>query len=162
MPAPLDDTSHGVLLKEQLASALEQVIVTGRPHARHRVAETIWPQEFSVAQASVQRDPHFHIALTSAPGNPCVGRDRSEILPANCVYSGPRPHERERPDTWIGHLPNHRLLLHMIREGNPILAGQRGQHCIRPFAASAYAVRENVDGSIEAHHNGQWSRGWKG
>jgi hypothetical protein len=50
----------------------------------------------------------------------------------------------------------------MIREGNPILAGQSVQHCIRPFAASAYAVWENVEGSIEAHHNGQPSRGRKG
>jgi DNA-binding GntR family transcriptional regulator len=33
MPALLDDTSYGVLLKEQLASALKQVIVTGRLHA---------------------------------------------------------------------------------------------------------------------------------
>jgi hypothetical protein len=47
----------------------------------------------------------------------------------------------------------------MIGEGNPILAGQYVQHCIRPFAASAYAVWENVEGSIEAHHNGQRSRG---
>jgi len=80
----------------------------------------------------VQGDLDFHIALTRAPG------------------------------TWIGDLPNHRLLLHMIREGNPILAGQCVQHGIRPFAASAYAVWENVEGSIEAHHNGQRSRGRKG
>jgi len=80
MPALLDDASHGVLLKEQLASALEQVIVTGRPHARHRVAETIWPQEFSVAQASVQRDIDFHIALTSAPGNPVLAEIGAKFL----------------------------------------------------------------------------------
>src|SRR5450755_3817002 len=54
MPALLDDNSHGVLLKEQLASALKQVIVTGRLHAGQRVVETVWPQEFSAAQASVR------------------------------------------------------------------------------------------------------------
>jgi hypothetical protein len=80
----------------------------------------------------VQRDLDFHIGLNRAPG------------------------------TWIGDLPNHRLLLHRIREGNPILAGQRVQHGIWPFAASAYAVWENVEASIEAHHNGQRSRGRKG
>ncbi len=111
----------------------------------------------------VQRDLDFHIALTRAPGKPCVGRDRSEIpLPANGVYSGPRPHEREGPHARIGDLSNHRLLPHMIREGNPILAGQCPHHFIRPFAASAYAVWENVEGSIEVHHNGQRSRGRKG
>ena len=36
MLAVLDDTPHGVLLKEQLASALKQVIVTGRLHAGRR------------------------------------------------------------------------------------------------------------------------------
>jgi hypothetical protein len=145
MPALLDDTSRSVLLKEQLTSPLKRVIVTGRLHARHRVAETIWPQEFSVAQASVQRGPHFHIALTRAPGNPVL----AEI-------------GAQGPDAWIGDLPDNRLVLHMIREGNPILAGQCVQHSIRPFAASAYAVWENVEGSIEAHHNGQRSRGRKG
>jgi DNA-binding FadR family transcriptional regulator len=54
MPALLDDTSHGIVLKEQLASALKQVIVTGRLHAGQRVVETAWPQEFSVAQACVR------------------------------------------------------------------------------------------------------------
>jgi hypothetical protein len=80
----------------------------------------------------VQRDLGFHIALTRAPG------------------------------TWIGGLRNHRLLLHMIREGNPILAGQCVERGIRFFAASAYAVWENVEASIGAHHNGQRSRGRKG
>jgi DNA-binding GntR family transcriptional regulator len=54
MPALLDDTSHGVLLKEQLVSALKQVIVTGRLHAGQRVVEPVRRQEFSVAQASVR------------------------------------------------------------------------------------------------------------
>jgi hypothetical protein len=79
MPALLDDTSHGVLLKEQLTSALKQVIVTGR-----------------------------------------------------------------------------------FREGNPFPAGQRLQHCTRPFAASAYAVCKSGERSIEAHHNGQRPRGREG
>jgi hypothetical protein len=80
----------------------------------------------------VRRDLDFHIALMHAPG------------------------------TWISDLPNHRLLLHMIRKGYPILAGQCVQHGIRPFAASAYAVWQSVETSIEAHHNGQRSRGRKG
>ena len=50
----------------------------------------------------------------------------------------------------------------MIREGNPILAGQCLQYRIRPFAASAYAVWENVEGYLEARHKGQRSSGRKG
>lgn len=62
MPALLDDTSHGVLPKEQLASALKQVIVTGRLHAGQRVVETVWPQEFSVARASLREAINLLIA----------------------------------------------------------------------------------------------------
>ena len=96
MPALLDDASHGVLLKEQLASALEQVIVTGRLHARHRVAETIWPQEFSLAQAPFREIPTFISRSRVRPATLCWPRSERNSSSRCCVYSDPRPHERAR------------------------------------------------------------------
>jgi DNA-binding FadR family transcriptional regulator len=111
----------------------------------------------------VQRDLDFHIALTRAPGNPVLAEIGAKFLFQLFAFIQIGVLTSEQgPDAWIGDLPNHRLVQHMISEGNPILAGQCVQHCIRPFAASAYAVWENVEGSIEAHHNGQRSRGRKG
>ena len=144
-----------VLLKGQLASAPKRVIVTGHLHAGPRVTETGWPQQFSVARTSVRTHARAR--------NPVLAEIGAKFLLLLFAFIQIRILTREPgQDAWIGGLPNHGLLLHMIRVVNPFLAGQRLQHCIRPFAASAYAVWKNGGRSIEAHHNGQRSSGRKG
>jgi len=108
-------------------------------------------------------DLEFHVALVQAPGNPLLADfGRKLLYPLFAFIEMRVVRSGQGPTAWIDDLEYHRGILQIIREGNPSLASQFVQHCIGRFAASAYAVWENVGGSVEAHHKGQSSRGRKG
>jgi DNA-binding GntR family transcriptional regulator len=230
-----NETQTGILLKENLASALKQAIMDGRLSPGERVVEGKWSQEFGAAQGSVreainlliaegflvkdagrsarviryqeqditriyevraaleglaaqlacangsdlspiesafkrmsnaakrddmkeliQSDLDFHIALIKSSGNPLLADIASKLLFPLFAFIQIRVlSSRQGPAAWIDDLQNHRLILQVIGEGNPSLANQFVQHCIGRFVASAFAVWENVGGSVEAHHKGE-------
>jgi DNA-binding GntR family transcriptional regulator len=103
----------------------------------------------------IQSDLGFHIALITAPGNPLLADIGAKLLFPLFAFIQMRVlSSQQGPAAWVDDLQNHYLMLQMIREGNPTLASQVAQHCIRRFVASAYAVWGNVGGSIEAHRTG--------
>jgi DNA-binding GntR family transcriptional regulator len=111
----------------------------------------------------IESDLEFHVALVQAPGNPLLADfGRKLLYPLFAFIEMRVVRSGQGPTAWIDDLEYHRGILQIIREGNPSLASQFVQHCIGRFAASAYAVWENVGGSVEAHHKGQPSRGRKG
>jgi DNA-binding GntR family transcriptional regulator len=64
----------------------------------------------------VQRDLDLHIALTRAPGNSVLAEIGAKFLFPLFAFIQIRVLTSEQgPDAWIGDLPNHRLVLHMIR-----------------------------------------------
>ncbi|HSU31462.1 MAG TPA: GntR family transcriptional regulator [Bryobacteraceae bacterium] len=111
----------------------------------------------------IESDLEFHTALVQAPGNRLLADiGRKLLYPLFAFIEMRVVRSGQGPTAWIDDLGYHRGILHIIREGNSSLASQFVQHCIGRFAASAYAVWENVDGSVEAHHKGKPSRGRKG
>lgn len=104
----------------------------------------------------VRSDLDFHLGLIQAAANPPLAEiGRRLLFPLFAFVQMKVLCSRQRPEAWLDDLQYHRLILQVIREGNPSLANEFVQHCIKRFAVSAYSVWENVDGSVEAHHNGQ-------
>jgi DNA-binding GntR family transcriptional regulator len=119
----------------------------GVAHAKHDMKELI------------QRDLDFHVALTEAPGNPLLADiGRKLLLPLFAFIQIRVLNSGQGPKAWTDDMQYHRWILQIIREGNPTLAGQVVQQCIGRFAAAAYAVWANVEGSVEAHNRDQRSR----
>jgi len=113
--------------------------------------------------ALIQSDLDFHIALIEAAGNPLVADiGRKLLFPLFAFIQIRVVNSGQGPEAWSNDLLYHRGILQVIREGNPSLACQFVQHCLRQFAVSAYAVWENVGGSVEEHHKLQESRQGKG
>jgi DNA-binding GntR family transcriptional regulator len=103
----------------------------------------------------IQSDLDFHLALTEAPGNPLLADFARKLLFPLFAFIQIRVlSSGQGPQAWIDDMQNHRLMVQVIREGNPGLADQFVRHCVERFAASAYAVWENVGGAVEAHHRG--------
>jgi DNA-binding GntR family transcriptional regulator len=103
----------------------------------------------------IQSDLEFHLALMQAPGNPLLADFARKVLFPLFAFIQIRVlNSGQGPQAWIDDMQNHRLMIQVIREGNPTLADQFVRHCIERFAASAYAVWENVGGAVEAHHQG--------
>jgi DNA-binding GntR family transcriptional regulator len=101
----------------------------------------------------IQSDLNFHIALTEAPGNPLLADiGRKLLFPLFAFIQMRVLNSGQGPEAWTGDMQHHRWMLQVIREGNPSLAGQFVQQCMNRFAAAAYAVWENVEGSVEAHN----------
>jgi len=104
----------------------------------------------------IQSDLDFHIALTEAPGNPLLADiGRKLLFPLFAFIQIRVLSSGQGPEAWNDDMQYHRWMLQVIREGNPSLAGQFVQQCIGRFAAAAYAVWENVEGSVEAHNQDQ-------
>jgi DNA-binding GntR family transcriptional regulator len=104
----------------------------------------------------VQSDLDFHIALTEAPGNPLLADIGRKLLSPLFAFIQIRVlSSGQGPEAWTDDMQYHRWMLQVIREGNPSLAGQFVQQCIGRFAAAAYEVWENVEGSVEAHNRNQ-------
>ena len=111
----------------------------------------------------IESDLAFHVALVRAPGNPLLADIGQKLLYPLFAFIEMRVvRSGQGSAAWIDDLGYHRDIVQIIREGNPTLASQFVQHCLRRFAASAYAVWENVGGSVEAHHKGQPLRRRKG
>jgi DNA-binding FadR family transcriptional regulator len=109
----------------------------------------------------IQSDLDFHVALTQSPGNPMLAEFGAKLLfplfafiQIRVLSSGQGAH------AWSEDMQSHQLIVDVIRQGNPSLAGQFVQHCIGRFAHRAYKVWGNVDGSVEArrHNSGPGRR----
>ncbi len=111
----------------------------------------------------IQSDLEFHLALLEAAGNPPLAEiGRKLLFPLFAFIQMKVLSSRQGPEAWLDDLQYHRLMLQVIREGNPALSNEFVQHCIKRFAVSAYGVWENVGGSVEAHHKGQSSGARRG
>ena len=100
----------------------------------------------------IESDLTFHLSLAEASGNPLVVDVLRRLLAPLFAFVQMRViTSGQGPEAWKCDLPRHKLIIRLIREGNPVLAGQFVQHSLTQFAASAYAVWENVDGTGEAH-----------
>ena len=111
----------------------------------------------------IQSDLDFHLGVIRASGNPLLDEiGRKLLFPLFAFIQMKVVSSRQGPEAWLADLEYHRSIVLIIRDGNPALASQFVQHCIRRFAASAYGVWENVGGSVEAHSKGEASRTRKG
>jgi DNA-binding FadR family transcriptional regulator len=106
-------------------------------------------------KALIECDLDFHISLAEASGNPLLDVLRRLLAPLFAFIQMRVMTSGQGPEAWSGDLPRHQWIIKLIREGNPSLAGQYVQHSLTQFAASAYAVWENVGGSVEAHNQGE-------
>jgi DNA-binding GntR family transcriptional regulator len=108
----------------------------------------------------VRSDLDFHLGLMHAAANPPLAEiGRRLLFPLFAFVQMKVLCSRQGPEAWSDDLQYHRLILQVIREGNPSLANEFVQHCIKRFAVSAYCVWDNIDGSVEAHHNGHAAAG---
>jgi DNA-binding GntR family transcriptional regulator len=107
-------------------------------------------------KALIRSDLDFHIALIDAPGNPLLADvGRKLLFPLFAFIQIRVLGSGQATDAWTDDMQYHRWMLQVIREGNPSLAGQFVQQCIGRFAAAAYQVWENKEGSLEAHNRDQ-------
>lgn len=113
-------------------------------------------------KALLQSDVGFHLALIESAGNPVLAElGRKLLFPLFAFVQIQVLNTGQGPQAWLDDLPQHDLIVQVIREGNPALAGQFVRHCVNRFARSAYAVWRNVGGSVEAHNKSQQSRSRK-
>jgi DNA-binding GntR family transcriptional regulator len=93
----------------------------------------------------IQSDLGFHLALLDAAGNPIVADVGRKLLFPLFAFMQMRVVARgQRTTAWRNDLQYHTNIVSMIREGNPPLAGQYVQHCLKQFLASAYQVWAHV------------------
>ncbi len=111
----------------------------------------------------IQSDLEFHLSLMQAGGNPLLAEvGRKLLFPLFAFIQMKVLRSGQGPEAWLADLRYHRLILQVIREGNPALSNEFVQHCIKRFAVSAYGVWENVGGSVKTHHQGQLSQARRG
>jgi DNA-binding GntR family transcriptional regulator len=103
-------------------------------------------------KALVQSDLNFHIALVEISGNPLLADIARKLLFPLFAFIQIRV-LKSGQDTaaWTADLKYHDWIIQSIREGNPRLANQVVQQCLKRFAQSAYQVWENIEGSTETH-----------
>jgi DNA-binding FadR family transcriptional regulator len=100
----------------------------------------------------IQSDLDFHLALTRAPHNPILAEFGAKLLFPLFAFIQIRVlSSGQGTQAWSEDLENHRLIINIIREGNPHLAAQFVQHCVGRFATAAYKVWGNIGGSVGAH-----------
>lgn len=110
-------------------------------------------------KALVRSDLDFHLALIETPGNPLLADvGRKLLFPLFAFIQMRVLGSGQGTEAWADDMQYHRWILQVIREGNPSLAGQFVQQCIGRFAAAAYEVWENKEGSVEAHNRDQRPR----
>ncbi len=86
----------------------------------------------------IQNDLGFHIALLDAAGNPIVADVGRRLLFPLFAFMQMRVVARgQRTAAWRNDLQYHKNIVSIIREGNPVLAGQYVQHSLKHFSASA-------------------------
>ncbi len=98
----------------------------------------------------IQSDLGFHIALLDAAGNPIVADVGRRLLFPLFAFMQMRVVARgQRTAAWRNDLQYHKNIVSIIREGNPVLAGQYVQHSLKHFSASAYQVWAHVPNAGE-------------
>jgi len=107
----------------------------------------------------IESDGRFHLSLCELSGNQFLcDLARRTLAPLfafvllRVLISG------QGPEAWVADLGRHQHVLDMLREGDPALAEQYVRRALRRFASSAYAVWDNVGGSVEAHLLGRQLR----
>jgi DNA-binding GntR family transcriptional regulator len=92
-------------------------------------------------KALIQSDLRFHVSLLDAAGNPLVADiGRKLLFPLFAFMEMRVVSMARRTEAWSNDLQYHRNIVSIIREGDPSLAGQYVQHCLKQFAVSAYEV----------------------
>jgi DNA-binding GntR family transcriptional regulator len=125
-------------------------------HAFDRMAKAMAAHDM---KALIRSDLDFHVALTEAPGNPLLADvGRKLLFPLFAFIQIRVLGSGQGPEAWADDMQHHGWMLQVMREGNPSLAGQLVQQCIGRFAAAAYQVWENKEGSVEAHNRDQRAR----
>lgn len=107
-------------------------------------------------RALVESDLAFHSCLCEMSGNHFLADAARRVLSPLFAFvllevlaSG------QGPEAWSVDLPRHARIIELIREGDPLVSGQYVHSSIRRFVSSAYAVWENVGGSVQAHAEGK-------
>ncbi len=104
----------------------------------------------------IDGDLAFHLALCDLSANRyLVDAARRVLAPLFAFVMLQVLQSGQGPEAWIVDLPRHDRIIDLIREGEPALAGQYVRSSIQRFVTSAYAVWENVGGSVEAHAQGK-------
>jgi GntR family transcriptional regulator, trigonelline degradation regulator len=89
----------------------------------------------------IQSDLLFHVCLLDAAGNRLVADiGRKLLFPLFAFIEMRVVSTARRTEAWSNDLQYHRNIVSIIREGDPSLANQYVQHCIKQFAVSAYEV----------------------
>ncbi len=89
----------------------------------------------------IDSDLAFHIALAEASGNTVLIDLLGRLLRPLFTFVLLRMMEtHESTVSWKPDIPRHREIIYLIRESNPVVAGQFVQHCVGRFVASAHAV----------------------
>ncbi len=98
-------------------------------------------------RAVVESDLDFHVALAEASGNPVLIEILRRLLSPLFAFILMRVlKSAQGPEAWAADLPRHRCIIEVIREGNPLLAGQYVQHCVMRFVAWAHSIWESPAG----------------
>jgi DNA-binding GntR family transcriptional regulator len=96
-------------------------------------------------RAVIESDLDFHIAMAQASGNTVLADMIRHLLTPLFAFIQLRARKNEQaPEAWRADLPRHAAIIGLIREGNPKLAREYMEHCIRCFSASAYSVWQNT------------------
>lgn len=104
----------------------------------------------------VESDLEFHLALAVASGNALLADFAKRLLSPLFAFILMRVlRSGQGPEAWLTDLPKHQMIVEFIREGNPALAGQYVQHCMRSFANGAYAVWGNANHSLHGRWTGE-------
>ena len=100
----------------------------------------------------LQHDFNFHAALLRASGNPLLIEIGLKLIgPLFAFMEIQVLNTGQGPEAWIDDLESHQLIVQIIRKGNPGLAEQFVEQCMRSFAHAAYGVWQNQQGSVKAH-----------
>ena len=94
-------------------------------------------------RALVQADLRYHLCLAETSGNPLLADALRRLLTPLFAFALLRALKRHQgPGAWSRDIPSHRRMIEIIAEGDPHVAQQYVQHCVRGFAASAYSIWE--------------------
>jgi DNA-binding GntR family transcriptional regulator len=103
----------------------------------------------------LQHDFDFHAALLTASGNRLLDEIGLKLLnPLFAFMKIQVVNTGQGPEAWMHDLENHRLIVQIMRKGNPGLAAQFVQQCMGSFAYAAYGVWKNQKGSVHEHRRG--------
>jgi DNA-binding GntR family transcriptional regulator len=110
-------------------------------------------------KALIQSDLRFHICLLDAAGNSLLADiGRKLLFPLFAFMEMRVVSAARRTKAWSNDLQYHRNIVSIIREGDPSLAGQYVQHCLKQFATSAYEVWAHGAGTDKARRSNRERR----